>query len=139
MPKTEGQRLAFACNLSWDVTEETLRAALAECAVTDVRMGVDKQTGHFRGFAHVEFATDEDLERAVALNGASVLGRPMKIAYATARKAARDGEEAKRGSVAGVAGAAGAAGAVGESRRKSERARAEKQRRRRDGDSVNSS
>ena len=58
-------------------------------------MGVDKQTGHFRGFAHVEFATDEDLERAVALNGASVLGRPMKIAYATARKAARDGEEAK--------------------------------------------
>ena len=88
VPKTEGQRLAFACNLSWDVTEETLRAALAECAVTDVRMGVDKQTGHFRGFAHVEFATDEDLERAVALNGASVLGRPMKIAYATARKAA---------------------------------------------------
>ena len=97
VPKTEGQRLAFACNLSWDVTEETLRAALTGCAVTDVRMGVDKQTGHFRGFAHVEFATDEDLERAVALNGANVLGRPMKIAYATARKAARDGEEAKRG------------------------------------------
>ena len=23
VPKTEGQRLAFACNLSWDVTEET--------------------------------------------------------------------------------------------------------------------
>ena len=92
--KTEGQRLAFVCNLSWDVTEETLRAALTGCEVADVRMGVDKETGHFRGFAHVELATDQDLERAVALNGASVLGRPMKIAYATARKSARDGDSA---------------------------------------------
>ena len=95
--KTEGQRLAFVCNLSWDVTEETLRAALAGCEVADVRMGVDKETGHFRGFAHVELATDEDLERAVCLNGASVLGRPMKIAYATARKSGRNGDSATAG------------------------------------------
>ena len=49
VPKTEGQRLAFACNLSWDVTRGDARAApRRRRRVTDVRMGVDKQTGHFR-------------------------------------------------------------------------------------------
>ena len=110
--KTEGQRLAFACNLSWDVTEETLRSALVGCEVTDVRMGVDKETGRFRGFAHVEFARDEDLERAVALDGASVLGRPMKIAYATARKAVRERDEGAKGDGGGRRGRGGRIGRV---------------------------
>ena len=110
--KTEGQRLAFACNLSWDVTEETLRSALVGCEVTDVRMGVDKETGRFRGFAHVEFARDEDLERAVALDGASVLGRPMKIAYATARKAVRERDEGAKGGGGGRRGRGGRIGRV---------------------------
>ena len=90
--KVEGQRLAFVGNLSWDVTEEALRVALVGCEVKEVRMGVDKETGAFRGYAHVEFVADEDLEQAVSLSGAKLLGREMKVAYATARKAPRTRE-----------------------------------------------
>ena len=95
--KVEGQRLAFVGNLSWDVTEEALRVALVGCEVKEVRMGVDKETGAFRGYAHVEFVADEDLEQAVSLSGAKLLGREMKVAYATARKASRTRETRGRG------------------------------------------
>ena len=56
------------------------------CEVKEVRMGKDKETGEFKGFAHVEFVGDDDLEQAVSLSGTNLMGREMKIAYATARK-----------------------------------------------------
>ena len=84
--KTEGQTIAFVANLDYSVTEEQLRTALVGCEVKEVRMGKDKETGGFKGFAHVEFVGDEDLEQAVSLSGTNLGGREMKIAYATARK-----------------------------------------------------
>lgn len=84
--KTEGQTIAFVANLDYSVTEEQLRTALVGCEVKEVRMGKDKETGEFKGFAHVEFVGDEDLEQAVSLSGTNLGGREMKIAYATARK-----------------------------------------------------
>ena len=95
--KTEGQRVAFVGNLAWDVTEAELRAALAGCEVREVRMGADKESGAFRGYAHVEFAADEDLERAVRSNGAELKGREMKIAYATKRRDEKKRAWAERG------------------------------------------
>jgi nucleolin len=50
-------------------------------------MGVDKETGDFRGYAHIEFASDGDLERALLRDGEELVGgRAMKVTYATARK-----------------------------------------------------
>ena len=84
--KTEGQTIAFIANLDYSVTEEQLRTALVGCEVKEVRMGKDKETDEFKGFAHVEFVGDDDLEQAVSLSGTNLMGREMKIAYATARK-----------------------------------------------------
>lgn len=84
--KTEGQTIAFIANLDYSITEEQLRTALVGCEVKEVRMGKDKETGEFKGFAHVEFVGDDDLEQAVSLSGTNLMGREMKIAYATARK-----------------------------------------------------
>lgn len=84
--KVDGQRLAFVANLDYSVTEDVLRETFAD--ITDIRMGTDKETGDFRGYAHVEFATDEALERALAKNGEELIGgRCMKVTYATARRA----------------------------------------------------
>jgi nucleolin len=52
--KVAGQLVAFIANLNWDVTEDTLRTALVGCEVKEVRMGMDKETQQFRGYAHVE-------------------------------------------------------------------------------------
>ena len=111
--KVEGQRIAFVGNLSWDVTEEALRVALVGCEVKEVRMGVDKETGAFRGYAHVEFVADEDLEQAVSLSGAKLLGREMKVAYATARKAPRTREGREGGGGRGGGGRGGRGGGRG--------------------------
>lgn len=84
--KIEGQFVAFVANLDYSVTEEMLRETFSG-EIKDVRMGNDKATGDFRGYAHVEFATDEDLERALRKNGEELIGgRAMKVTYATARK-----------------------------------------------------
>ena len=84
--KVDGQHLAFVANLDYSVTEDVLRETFAD--ITDIRMGTDKETGDFRGYAHVEFATDEALERALAKNGEELIGgRCMKVTYATARRA----------------------------------------------------
>ena len=61
--KTEGQTIAFIANLDYSVTEEQLRTALVGCEVKEVRMGKDKETDEFKGFAHVEFVGDECSQR----------------------------------------------------------------------------
>lgn len=92
--KTDGQKIAFVCNLNWDVTEEVLRNVFDACGeITEIRMGKDRETQHFKGFAHVEFVADAGLEKAVALSGFDLLGRGMKVVYATARKSAEDRDE----------------------------------------------
>lgn len=84
--KVDGQHLAFVANLDYSVTEDVLRETFED--ITDIRMGTDKETSDFRGYAHVEFASDEALERALAKNGEELIGgRCMKVTYATARRA----------------------------------------------------
>ena len=90
--KVEGQHIAFVANLDYSVTEDILRETFSSSdgAITDVRMGVDKETGDFRGYAHIEFASDGDLERALQRDGEELVGgRAMKVTYATARKQTR--------------------------------------------------
>ena len=54
--------------------------------IKEIRMGLDKDTQDFKGFAHIEVVSDGDLARALNKNGKDLLGREMKVAYATERK-----------------------------------------------------
>ncbi len=71
----------FVGNLSYDVTrEELLEAFGAAGKVVDAKVPTDRETGRPRGFAFVEFETDEGVERAVALlNGQPLRGRPLRV------------------------------------------------------------
>jgi RNA recognition motif-containing protein len=46
-----------------------------------VKLGFDAATGAFRGYAHVEFTTPEQLAAVVKAGSASVLGRTVKVTY----------------------------------------------------------
>ncbi len=82
------------CNPDWDGTGEVLgNVCDAGGEITEIRMGKDRETQDFKGFAHVEFVADAGLEKAVALSGFDLLGRGMKVVYATARKSAEDRDE----------------------------------------------
>ena len=81
--KPEGCTRVFVGNLSYDIDEATLRDQLKGCGeITRLKWGEDRDTGDFKGYAHVDFANSDDTEKAVALNGEMVLGRAMKVDYA---------------------------------------------------------
>ena len=88
-----GKRL-YVGNLSYDSTNESLRAAFSEDGrtVTDVHVMTDRDTGRPRGFGFVEMGSDEDAQAAIqALDGAMLDGRNLKVNEAQERKPRSNG------------------------------------------------
>lgn len=61
-----GKRL-YVGNLSYDTTEDGLRAAFSEngLSVTDVHIAMDRESGRPRGFAFVEMSSDQEAQSAI--------------------------------------------------------------------------
>ncbi|KAK9913441.1 hypothetical protein M0R45_037258 [Rubus argutus] len=78
----EGYNRIYVGNLSWDITEEDLRKLFSDCKISAINFGMDKETGEFRGYAHVEFSDSLSLTMALKLDQKVVLGRPVKISCA---------------------------------------------------------
>jgi cold-inducible RNA-binding protein len=70
----------FVGNLSFKTTKDELVEVLAPVGQpVDVFLPLDRATNKPRGFAFVEFAEEEELERAIALlNGREVGGRVLR-------------------------------------------------------------
>jgi RNA recognition motif-containing protein len=68
-------------NLSFDVTrEELIQAFSAAGRVVDAKVPTDRETGRPRGFAFVEFESDEAAQRCIEqLNGKDLKGRPLRV------------------------------------------------------------
>lgn len=84
--KVDGCFSAYIGNLSYNVTEDDIRECFAASNIDSVRFAINKTTGTFRGFCHVDFADDESLEKAMKKNQVELHGRPMKIAYAVSNR-----------------------------------------------------
>jgi len=84
-----GKRL-YVGNLSWDTTEDNLRAAFSANGrnVSDCHIVTDRETGRPRGFAFVELGSDEEAQAAIEeLDGSSLDGRDLRVNEAQARPA----------------------------------------------------
>jgi RNA recognition motif-containing protein len=84
----------YVGNLSWNTTQESLRAAFEADgrSVKDVLIMTDRETGRSRGFGFVEMNSKDDAEAAIrALDGANVDGRQIKVNEARAREAGGGG------------------------------------------------
>jgi RNA recognition motif-containing protein len=79
----------FAGNLSFDITRDQLLDAFGAIGpVSDVFIPLDKMTGRPRGFAFVEYETEEDAAKAIeTLNGQDLAGRPLRVNEAQAKPA----------------------------------------------------
>jgi len=68
-------------NLSFDVTrEELIEAFSAAGRVVDAKVPTDRETGRPRGFAFVEFESEEAAQKSIAqLNGKDLKGRPLRV------------------------------------------------------------
>ena len=77
----------YVGNLSYDTTENTLRALFAEFGeVTSVNIIMDRDTGRSKGFGFVEMESDQGADAAIqALSGKSVDGREIRVDKAKPR------------------------------------------------------
>lgn len=73
-------------NIAFEATEEELRGVFEKCRATKIRLHHDKDTGKFRGFAHVHFESEEGLDQAIKLHGYKLHSRRLTIGYAQKKK-----------------------------------------------------
>lgn len=78
----------FVGNLSFDTTEEDLRALFSEAGtVTSVSLIKDRATGRSKGFAFIEMSNQSEAEQAIKLfNGYSLGNREIKVDKARERE-----------------------------------------------------
>lgn len=78
----------YVGNLSYEVTEEDLKAVFAEYGtVQRVSIPTDRETGRPRGFAFVEMQEESKEDAAIeALDGAEWMGRDLKVNKARPRE-----------------------------------------------------
>lgn len=91
--KFDGCLSAYIGNLAWDISEKELRRFFKGSKIETIRFAVDKETGGFRGFGHIDFTDDESLEAAMKLDQMEVLGRPMRIAYSVPKRTRTENSE----------------------------------------------
>jgi cold-inducible RNA-binding protein len=96
----------YVGNLSYDTTEDSLRAAFSEVGeVESVTIISDRMSGRSRGFAFVEMATDEAATEAISrLNGQMVDGREISVAEARPPRQRDDRPGGGRGPRGGFGG-----------------------------------
>lgn len=104
-----GTRL-YIGNLSFDTTEDDLRAVLAEDgrSVTEVHVMMDRETGRPRGFAFAEMGNESDAQAAIsALDGVDLDGRNLRVNEARERQPRGGGGGGYGGGGGGYGGGGG--------------------------------
>ncbi|TNF36225.1 MAG: RNA-binding protein, partial [Deltaproteobacteria bacterium] len=78
----------FVGGLSWDTTDDSLRAAFAQFGeVTEARVILDRESGRSRGFGFVTFDDDSAADQAVqGMDGQPVDGRRVRVNEAHERE-----------------------------------------------------
>ena len=79
----------FVGNLSFDASEQDLHDLFSQDGrtVTRVHVVTDRETGRPRGFAFVEMGSEQDAQAAMqTLDGAELLGRPLRVNEANERR-----------------------------------------------------
>lgn len=71
----------FVGNLDFSTTRDQVEALFSEIGqIQDVFLPMDRETGRPRGFAFVEFESDEHAEQAIErFNGHELGGRPLRV------------------------------------------------------------
>jgi len=83
-PKPPGTKTIFLGNLPFDIDEETIRRVFGEVGdIAEVRWV--ERDGWFKGCGFIEFTNTEATDKAVAMNGQLIRGRPVHVDYSNDR------------------------------------------------------
>lgn len=94
--KSEGQAFSlFVGNLNSSKDFDEIKASLRkffsknDLEITDVRLGGNKK------FGYVDFASEEDLQKGLELNGKKVMGQEVKLEKARSKEGSQDSKKEK--------------------------------------------
>ena len=82
-------RTLYLTNVSFKADKDVIRAFFnkGNCSgLKDIRIIRDLETGKSRGFAYIEFETDEDAEAALRMDKKPILGRAVKLRRSEAQQ-----------------------------------------------------
>lgn len=86
-PVTSGVKTLFVGNLSFSIDADTIVEFFEDAGeVVDVRLATNDD-GSYRGYGHVEFATEEAAAKAMEKTGQDLLGRAVRLDFAAERGA----------------------------------------------------
>lgn len=81
------QNQLFIGNLAFSTTKEDLESAFSVYgSIVEVKIPTDRYTGRVRGFAFVTFENQQAAEKALALDGKELNGRPIRVNVAQEKK-----------------------------------------------------
>lgn len=87
-----GTTEVFMGNLSFSIDEDSLKDAFKDCGgVTNIKWLEDRDTGKFKGCGFISFESPEAAAKAVGMNGADILGRPVKCDFAKGKAGGASG------------------------------------------------
>jgi len=77
---------AFVGNLAWKSTEQSLKKFFGACGnVVDVRIAKNEE-GKMKGFAHIDFDSQEALDKAKGMAGKDLDGREVRVDASTPKQ-----------------------------------------------------
>ena len=88
----------FVGNLDFNTTKEEVQSLFGQIGeLRDVFLPVDRESGRKRGFAFVEFTSDDDAAKAIEkFNGYELSGRALRVNAAEDRPRTSGGERLLR-------------------------------------------
>lgn len=92
-----GKKL-FIGNLPYSADDGALQALFSTHGnVESARVIIDRETGRSKGFGFVEMSTEEEAQKAMALDGADLQGRPIRVTEARPQEPRRNNGGGNRG------------------------------------------
>lgn len=85
--QAQGEFEVRVSGLSYQATKENIEEFFGEiCQVTSANLLMDRETGRSKGLAFVKFATQADMDKAIANNRCEHMGRYLNIEQSQARE-----------------------------------------------------
>jgi len=81
----------FVGNIPFAASEQDITGFFEKFGeIVNMHRPMDRETGRPRGFAFIEFDSQEAMQAAIAANGEEMQGRPLRISVATSNQRSRE-------------------------------------------------
>lgn len=85
-PSYDGPKFTIFCgNLGFKTTPQTIEKFFHDCKPVDIRIAL-QEDGRRKGFAHIDFKSEEDRKKALTRNGKELDGRELKLDESAAKQ-----------------------------------------------------